>query len=320
MSQLEAPVLIILYKRLETTERVFEVVRRVRPRKLFLAGNAPGSDSPAELEAVARARSIVSRVDWPCDLRTGFRTEHLGAKESITTGISWFLEQEPEGIILEDDCVVAPDFLWFAQDMLERYRNDKRVFQIGASNFQQGIRRGDGDYYFSHYNHIWGWATWARAWSAFDLSLRSVTGGQLMSAMRPIIPALMPRLFWLVMFHYVKSGKFDTWDFQWMVAMWMHGGLSVVPNENLVTNIGFGEAATNTVARSNPWANMPTGSLPGPWKHPGGLLRDQAADQATLNVFFGEGRPWIYNVLRLLAVSALSPAMKRRIKQKLARK
>ena len=31
---------------------------------------------------------------------------------------------------------------------------------ITGDNFQDGIVRGNGSYYFSKLTHVWGWATW----------------------------------------------------------------------------------------------------------------------------------------------------------------
>jgi hypothetical protein len=317
---MDAPVLLILYKRPETTRRVFAGIREARPARLYIAGNAPASNDEQELVSVQAARAIAEEVDWPCEVKKLFRTEHLRAKESITSSISWFLREEPEGIILEDDCVVSADFFGFAAAMLERYRDDERVFQISASNFQDGNRRGDGDYYFSRYNHIWGWATWARAWRHADVDLKKLDVKRFEELARKMIPRVLPRKYWMTMFRYIRSGKIDTYDYQWMISMWLQDGMSIIPNANLVTNIGFGDAATNTTAKSNPWANMAPEPLPGPWRAPSPREVNTEADRYTLDMFFGEGRPWWFNVLRLKAVSLMSPQLKRKLKQRLAGK
>ena len=80
------------------------------------------------------------------------------------TGLDWLFSRVEDAIILEDDCVPDPTFFPFCDELLERFRDDQRVVCISGDNFQGGRQRTRYSYYFSIFNHIWGWATWRRAW------------------------------------------------------------------------------------------------------------------------------------------------------------
>src|SRR5688500_417848 len=110
MTPLHTPILIIIYKRLETTRQVLDQIRKVRPLKLYISANGPNPMDPADKAKCEETRNIVREVDWPCEVITNFRDHHLSAKDSITGGISWFFSLVEEGIVLEDDCVVDPSF------------------------------------------------------------------------------------------------------------------------------------------------------------------------------------------------------------------
>ncbi len=280
MSQLAlpTPILIIAYRREETTRKVLEAVRAVRPERLYVACNAPQPDRPAEAGQCDAVRRLFDAPDWPCEVHRLFRDEHLCARDSISGAISWFFEHEPQGIILEDDCVPSASFFHFAQELLERYADDRRVGMISGDNFQYGQRRGEASYYFSRYCHIWGWATWRDRWASYDAAMH------LWPAYRDrVLDSLGGRLecaYWGRILDRTHAGLIDTWDYQWLFANWLQHRVNVIPQINLVSNIGFGEQAhhTRNLTRA---ANMAAGELGFPLAHPQAFLPDQEADRYT---------------------------------------
>jgi hypothetical protein len=166
---LQTPVLLILFNRPELTARVFSEIAAQRPATLFVAGDGPRN--AADVDRCHEARRVIERVGWPCDVRTNFAVRNLGAGLGPATALDWVFSQVDEAIILEDDCVPAPSFFAFAEALLHRYRHDPRVMEIGGGNYQFGRRHTPYSYYFSHYAHTNGWATWRRAWDRFDLQI-----------------------------------------------------------------------------------------------------------------------------------------------------
>ena len=134
--QLNAPVLFLTYRRFDTSEKVFEEIRKAKPRRLYFASKAPNHNRLKDRELVQKVRALNERIDWPCDLSTRFLTEHLSVKDSLNLSIDWFFKNEESGIILEDDCLPHPDFFTFCEALLERYKNDERVWAIAGHNFQ----------------------------------------------------------------------------------------------------------------------------------------------------------------------------------------
>jgi len=272
------PVLIIAYRREDTTREVLAAVRAARPSRLYVACNAPRPDRPAEEGQCDAVRRLFDAPDWPCDIHRLFRDEHLCARDSISSAISWFFEHEPQGIILEDDCVPSPSFFGFAGELLDRYADDRRVGMISGDNFQYGQRRGEASYYFSRYCHIWGWATWRDRWAYYDAAIRMWPSyrTQILAG----IGGQLERVYWSKLLDRTHRGNIDTWDYQWQFANWLNHWVNVIPQNNLVTNIGFGEQAhhTRNVTRC---ANLPAGDLEFPLSHPVAFLPDQDADSYT---------------------------------------
>jgi hypothetical protein len=190
-----------------------------------------------------------------------------------------------EGIILEDDCVPHPDFFHYCTTLLERYRPDTRVWCISGNNFQNGQWRGDGSYYFSRYNHCWGWASWRRCWQHYDGNLSQWPALRETGLMEAIFEDPLERNYWSGIWERLRDvDEPDTWDYQWTFACLANGGLTALPNRNLVSNVGFGEDACHTTGVADPTvADQGLGEL----THPRFVLRDAAADRYSFDHHFG---------------------------------
>jgi hypothetical protein len=309
----DTPVLFIVFNRPEVTFRVFEQLRKVKPSQLFIAADGPRADKPGEAELCARTRSVAGLIDWDCELKTLFRDENAGCGRAVSEAITWFFQHHEQGIILEDDCLPDPSFFTFCANMLDHFKHQERVMHIGGNNSQFGRRRGPHSYYFSKYPHIWGWATWKRAWERFrfDLSDEDLDAG-----VRAIFSRYhfseAERAYWTDCFQVMKQRGIDTWDIQWTYSCWVQGGMTVVPNVNLISNIGFDSNATHTRSRESKLANQPVRHL-GELVHNPHLVIDDAADAATFH-HYNQSQPvsW-YHHLRQWA----SRMMPRKVKDKL---
>jgi len=293
-SVLSTPVLIIAYRRKDTTRKVLEAVRAARPKRIYVACNAPRPDQPLEAVECAAVRNLFNEIDWPCEIQRLFRTEHLRARESISSAITWFFNHELKGIILEDDCVPSSSFFQFCDELLDRYENDQRVGMISGNNFQFGKRRGEASYYFSRYCHIWGWATWRDRWTVYDpgMHLWPKCREQVLIEMNNPLQ----RIYWAKIFDRTYGGKIDTWDYQWLFSNWINHRVSVMPQVNMVSNIGFGEQAhhTRNVTRA---ANIPQLEMAFPLLHPSTFLPHKGADSYT---FFSHYLPRIPAIVRFI--------------------
>ncbi|MFT3780475.1 MAG: hypothetical protein QM790_00570 [Nibricoccus sp.] len=203
----------------------------------------------------------------------------------MASAIDWFFQREKEGIILEDDCLPSPEFFTFCDTLLERYRHDPRIRHIGGTNVQFGKNRGDASYYFSRLVHVWGWASWRRAWKDYDKNLSRWTEDEIGAALDRIFHEPLVAEQWRQIVSKLKANQIDTWDYQWGITNFVLDGLSVIPNQNLITNIGFGPGATHTINVQARHAAVPHGSL-GSLTHPSVQAPNEEADFFTLSEEF----------------------------------
>ncbi len=273
-------VLFLIFNRPDTTEQVFQAIRQARPPRLYVAADGARPDRAGEVARCELARRIAMAVDWPCEVFTLFRQANLGCRRAVSQGITWFFDQEGEGIILEDDVIPDPSFFAYCEELLERYRSNSEVMMVSGNNFHGSNYAPETSYFFTRYTRIWGWASWRRAWQEYDVSMTQWP--------RVRATDLLHRLgdgdrdfvsYWTRIFDATYDGKVDTWDYQWLFATMLREALAISPSRNLVRNIGFAPDATHTKDVTAMGANLPLESMNFPLKHPERVLRDAAADE-----------------------------------------
>lgn len=298
---LATPVLFLIFRQPEVTRTVFEQIRAARPRKLYIAADGPRPDRPDDIADCEATRAVVARVDWDCEVHTRFLPSNLGLKKAVSSALDWFFEAEEEGIILEYDCLPDPTFFPYCQAMLERYRGDTRIFSITGNNIQADIRRGDGDYYFSRFTAVWGWASWRRSWSLWRPNLEDFDVFLSSKVIASIVADKKGQQFWIRTFEAVHTGlNVTTWAFCLIYAQIKQGGYCVVPNHNLIRNIGFGAEGTNAVEPNHPLARLATCEL-GSYNEPTFFVPDLAADtEFSLRAAYSPPTPFWRRLARYL--------------------
>ncbi len=288
---LATPVLLLIFSRPDTTRRVFDTIRRARPTRLYVAADGPRPGHPTDALRCAETRAVVREVDWPCEVFTLFQEQNLNCGLAPVTAMNWFFEHEPAGIILEDDCVPAPSFFWFCQELLARYRDDARVMHIGGNNFgseaQKPLAPDAPSYYFSTQRNSWGWATWRRAWQLYDYHLTDFEGVAESGELNDSFTGPLEKRYRLGKMAGVRAlpQPPDVWDYQWEYTIARHHGLYVVPAVNLVGNIGFGHDSTHTHDSADNMAAVPARDLPFPLRHPAEVAQDRRRDNRRFNEF-----------------------------------
>lgn len=277
---MRAPVALIIFNRPDVTSRVAEIVAKAGPSRVFVVADGPRPDRPGEAERCAATRAVIEHIDWPCEVVKKYSDVNLGCGRGPASGIDWVFEQTERAIILEDDCLPHPTFFRYCDDLLELYRDDDTIMQITGSNFQCDHKHGTASYFFSRFKICWGWATWRRAWKHMDMGVKLWPELRDTSWLIDLVGNAQAAQHWAAKFEgaWRAGGAIDYWDYQWLFATWAQNGLCVMPNVNLISNIGFGEDATHTTRKENQWANLPLAEMLFPLQHPPRILRDKQAD------------------------------------------
>jgi len=275
-------ILFIFFNRLDTTLKVLEQIKAAKPARLYLTCDGARATRVGEAEKCLETRqAVLDFIDWKCEVKTLFRDDNLGPKNAISSAITWFFEFEQEGIILEHDCLPATSFFYYCDSLLEKYRFDTRISLVSGFNFRSSKKKGDGSYYFSNLTNGWGWATWRRTWDSYDKDLKKYNVNEIRKPLESIFdnPLIVDR--WIELFNDTQSGKIDTWDYQLTFSHLFNHSLTIIPNSNLVSNIGFGDLAENTTDAESPFAAVPLEEVT-TLVHPTFMFPQKEADEELL--------------------------------------
>ena len=279
---LNTPILLITFNRAEYTRQVLAAIMAVQPHDLYVFQDGARKGVEGDAEKCANVRQVIEEMVRSTDvnLHTYYSTENLGCGPGPAAAISWFFENVDEGIIIEDDAVPHPDFFPYYEELLEKYNNDSEVRAIGSMNVDTQ-RWGDGSYYFSMMNrNLCAWATWKRAWKAFDIKMENVSRCKLRKALRHYGCGALECEYWCDRLDEVHKdlcgGK--SWDMQFIMSIWLNKGKGIIPNVNLSSNIGTVGEATHAMSEGNIIDNVPRHPIM-PLTHPSHTAVQYIADK-----------------------------------------
>ena len=261
--QVENPVALFIFNRPDLTQVVFEKIKLVKPKTLFVIADG-ARDIVGEAELVKLCRAVASEIDWECEIITDYSEVNLGCKDRVASGIDKVLRTVNRAIFLEDDCLPEENFFRFMDLMLDQFEGDNKIGMISGTNMhtEKDSSLLESDIYFSKYSHIWGWATWANRWiDTYEIDLESWPDVKKSGSLKNYFNTQEEYRYWETIFDDMHKEPF-TWDYQWTYINFLLGRKSVVSKYNLITNIGFNRIdATHTKGLSDD-ANKPTLDLP----------------------------------------------------------
>ncbi len=243
---METPILVLLFNRPIETGRLIKELEKIKPQKLYINQDGPRINSIEDKILCKKVKNITLNLKWKCEVQVNENKINKGCRKSVSEGLEWFFNKEEKGIILEDDCMPAKSFFNFSEKMLKKYKNNEKIYTISGSNFQKDKKIGNADYYFSKYAHCWGWSTWRRAWKNYDSNMSFWDEWKKTLHWKNLHSNSLEQKYWQDIFDRVHNKKIDSWAYVWLASIWFKNGISIIPNKNLIINIGFNKNATHT--------------------------------------------------------------------------
>lgn len=272
------PIVIFIYKRSHNLEKLIDAMCKVKPKEIYIVADGP-KNTGEEVQVKKTRTELENLITWPSKVHKNYTKINLGLKERFSTGISWVFEHTDRAIFIEDDCVPDPSFFTFCDQLLEKYKDNEKVVSIAGNNFQPPNTRITESYYYSRYPHVWGWATWKRVWDQYDSNISDWPKRRASGWLKSVYPGqFFIRKFWAYIYDRLYAGQINTWDYQLTYLSQKLGGYNIIPRVNLVSNIGYGEDATN-LKKKNKTISVPTAPISFPLVHPKVLKYNQVADR-----------------------------------------
>lgn len=248
------PILYLVFNRPEETRLSLEIIRKIKPKHFYIAADGPRPGNKNDETNCKKVRDIIlQNIDWDCEVKTLFREENLGCGTAVQGALDWFFNEVEMGIIIEDDIIPDLFFFKYAEILLNKFKDDSRIFSINGNNLT--YENPKFDYGLTSYFNMWGWATWRRSnelvnktWPKYNRENDFKKGSELVKKLK--LPTIFPQDEWFykweLIFDKTKSGTIDTWDYQWVYTCLKNQKYCIRPNFNMTENIGFNENSTHT--------------------------------------------------------------------------
>ena len=299
------PILILGYNRPIHIRKLINKLRKIKPKYISLSLDGPKINEK-DKKNCQLVKNEIDKINWNCLIKKKFNLKNQGCRKSVRTAISWFFKNNEFGIILEDDCIPNKAFFLFCERINKIYKKNKKIFSISGSNFYN--KKIKNDYFYSKYNHCWGWATWRRAWKYYDDNLTFLNKLKVSDKWKLLHESKVERRFWEKIFNNVKKKKIDSWAYVWTYSMWKNNGLTIIPKKNLIKNIGFDLNATNSLKKEIKHLKVFSPKFKKILNHPEKLVPLKSNDIYVFNNHFqGKYYLWPWVIFKLLRLIILSP-------------
>lgn len=294
---MKTAIALIIFNRPKQTKQVIDALRQIKPTKIYVVADGPRNEK--EKIRCKETRDIIEQIDWKCDVKKKYSDKNLGCGINESLGLDWVFENEDQAIILEDDCLPHPSFFPFCEELLEKYRDTNSVMHISGNFFHQKNRRFNdkNSYYASILPHVWGWATWKRAWNKYDYDMNLWPDAKKNNKLVEWFKNPAAYEYWSKIWDEYRNNNVNNYDARWVFACMINNGICINPTVNLITNIGFDENATHTKVPDES-ANIPTKPMNFPLIHPTTLKINYQADDYTFKKNFGIDEKILHQILR----------------------
>ena len=275
------PILILTYNRPNKFLMVLKSLDKIQPYKIYISCDGPKNTN--DINNIKKINENIKNINWKTKVYKNFLNKNMGPRLGVQNGLNWFFKNEKMGIILEDDNLPSKSFFKFCEELLIKYQNNKKIYAISGFNFKGRTNFGDGDYFISKYFLTWGWATWRRVWNSSNKKLDYWPTWKRNRTLDKIHNNKLEVRYWAKFIKKYYDGSIIGYDIPFLASMWKDKSFCILPNLNMIKNIGFDYDATYGFNKkySTPKSINFNRNL----KHPLILKTNNAADKIILNEF-----------------------------------
>lgn len=243
-----APIILFVYRRVNKLKKVIESLRK---NKLSVFSEiyifSDGYKNLQDKKDVLEVRKFLKKLNGFKKVKIIYRRQNFGLAKNIINGTGKILKIKKMGIILEDDIIVSPNFLYFMNFCLDKFKDEKKIWHINAWNYK--IKELPcSDIFYWRGMHCWGWATWHDRWINFNKNPSQLIKSFDNKAIKQFNYDGYYNFWNQVLRNHQK--KLNTWAIFWYATIFFNNGLCLSPRESLASNIGYDSKATNALKSS----------------------------------------------------------------------
>lgn len=236
------PIVIFIFKRKNTLSKIVDVLRQVKPAKVYIIADGPRNMD--EIDDVNECRKEIEKlINWDCSIIKNYASSNRGVYKNIGEGAKWVFNLEKEAIFLEDDNLPHVSFFKYCELLLQKYVSEEKVLWINGTNYL-----GDYDspysYVFTQHLLPCGWASWSNKFLKYydgNLDLMEYNDNLKMIKYSYVKKSLFRQQRYLLRLEKkrIVTGKDPiSWDYQMDFSLKFHNLYGISPRVNLINNIG----------------------------------------------------------------------------------
>lgn len=275
----KVPVVLIIFKRLYTMERIIERVRTYSPEKVYILADG-GRNDDEHIECEKCRREVEQLINWDCEIVRRYADHNIGVYQNIGEGAKWVFQREKKAIFLEDDNLPEYTFFDYCEQLLDRYENNDKVLWICGTNY---LEKFDSKYSYMFTQHMLpcGWASWSEKFLRYyDGELADISsnmkrfkksywiGSHFYFSLFQNRKASVERTRYLIETNKQRA----SWDYQMCYSVRSNDLVGVSPCVNQIKNIGVDEysihGGTKMTRALEKYCGMNTQIMEFPLRHP----------------------------------------------------
>ena len=253
----DIPIGIFFFNRPDLLKRTLTQISHISPQKIYLMSDGPRDNNTEDIAIVLECRKIAEEViNWPCIINKKYSEQNIGVYANIAIGSKYVFQQEECAIFLEDDNFPEISFFYYCKELLLKYRSNPDVIWICGNNFLNDyIPQNKASYIFTQHLHPCGWASWRDKFlKYYDFNMEGWSSDENKRKILAKINGISNKSRFYIAFEnernrYLKGERFSSWDFHMFLSILDKNLLGIIPNYNLIQNIGIDERATHGATR-----------------------------------------------------------------------
>lgn len=237
---LDLPILIIGFQRANSLEILINKCLKETNSKIYISMDGPSIGKP---DLINDARTLVTNFKMAYTDRILLRLlpHNVGSAVNVITALDWFFANNVKGIVLEDDCIPHEDFFAYSLSAFEFMKNNDSVWFF--SGFRPLLKEiEETQYALCKLPLNWGWGTTQEKW----IEIRSLLSTKRFENLFLSFLFGPSRVYWNIGYRRIINGWVDAWDTAIAFLMVKENKFTLLPNCNLVSNIGNDKFALNT--------------------------------------------------------------------------
>ena len=246
----ETTVLLLGYYRPLQMRGLIQSLAPLKPKLILFSVDGPKANRPSDAELVRQTQELINEITWDAEIRTRFREFNLGLRRAVVDAVTWANSEYGKVIVLEDDVRAGSQLLDFLNHNLVTHRNNPKIAHVNGYNLvpTKCIKHPGSSFRLSIYLESYAWATWGRAWQAYDDDMTWARSASI-EEIKSICGSTLGALRWKQNFADASAERIDTWAYRWLASMWEHRWFMVSPNRNIARYEGqFG--GTHTIRKN----------------------------------------------------------------------